>query len=147
MSRIYKTAGGQAIDLDQLILKNENVISVGNMNVNAAGDELGPGGKVATNRNEVMDRYYRLNTAKAVDDYAPIQKAKEKNATEALIPNQKSENLLEEDPYAEGIEAAPVTQTPNKKLRGNLADSIAKQTVIEQPEILPPGTTRGPRRI
>lgn len=144
MSRIYKTAGGQVIDLDQLILNNENVISVGNMNVNAAGDELGPGGKISTSRNEIMDRYYKLNSSKAVDDYADIQKEKEKHGKNLLVPSNKE--LIDEDPYAE--EDTPVKQQEQgKKLRGNLANSIAKHAVVEQPEIVPPGTTKGPRRI
>jgi hypothetical protein len=40
MKRTYRTAQGKMIDLDGLILTNEQTIAVGNMNVNARGDEL-----------------------------------------------------------------------------------------------------------
>ena len=146
MSRIYRTASGRNIDLDQLILGNENTIAVGNMNVNAAGDELGPGGQVVASRNQSMDNYYNLNSNKAVDDFAIAQKEKQKHAHSVLIPENKDALLADEDPNFE-----PPTSTPppsrRQGLRGNLADSVAKQTVIDQPEITPPGTTRGPKRI
>lgn len=62
MSKAYKTARGRVIDMDQLRLSNEDSIAVGNMKVNARGDELGPGGEVVRTRNEIMNDYYKLNT-------------------------------------------------------------------------------------
>ena len=62
MGRRYRTAQGKAVDLDGLILVNERTIAVGNMGVNARGDELGPGGTIVNTRNQVMDDYYKLNT-------------------------------------------------------------------------------------
>ena len=62
MSKAYKTARGRVIDMDQLRLSNEDSIAVGNMKVNARGDELGPGGEVIRTRNEIMNEYYKLNT-------------------------------------------------------------------------------------
>lgn len=62
MKRVYKSALGRAIDIDSLRLANEETIAVGNMRVNARGDELGPGGEVVRTRNEVMSDYYKLNT-------------------------------------------------------------------------------------
>jgi myosin-crossreactive antigen len=62
MKRVYRSALGRAIDMDQIRLANEEVIAVGNMKVNARGDELGPGGEVIRTRNEVMSEYYKLNT-------------------------------------------------------------------------------------
>lgn len=62
MSKVYKTARGKVVDMDQLRLNNEDAIAVGNMKVNARGDELGPGGEVVRTRNEIMNEYYKLNT-------------------------------------------------------------------------------------
>ena len=45
---------GKQIDIDAIQHTNAEVIAVGNMNVNARGDQLGPGGKVVKTRNEVM---------------------------------------------------------------------------------------------
>jgi hypothetical protein len=63
MSKIYKTARGQAIDIDKIKLSNEESIAVGNMKVNARGDLLADNGQVAVGRNEIMDRVYATSGA------------------------------------------------------------------------------------
>ena len=40
---------GKAIDMDLLRQRNELTPAVGNVRVNARGDELGPGGKIIKN--------------------------------------------------------------------------------------------------
>lgn len=72
--RTYRTALGKTIDLDALRLANEEVIAVGNMKVNARGDELGEGGKVAKSRNQVMKEKYNLHTPKPNDE--PVKNSK-----------------------------------------------------------------------
>jgi hypothetical protein len=62
MGKIYRTAMGKQIDIDAIQHTNAEVIAVGNMNVNARGDQLGPGGKVVKTRNEVMKENYKLHT-------------------------------------------------------------------------------------
>ena len=62
MGKIYRTAMGKQIDIDAIQHTNAEVIAVGNMNVNARGDQLGPGGKVVKTRNEVMKEAYKLHT-------------------------------------------------------------------------------------
>ena len=57
--RTYRTANGKQVDMDTLALKNETVIAVGNMRVNARGDQLGPGGKIVKKREDVLADYYR----------------------------------------------------------------------------------------
>lgn len=71
MSKTYRSALGKQIDMDSLRLANEDTIAIGNMKVNARGDELGPGGKVVKSRNQVMDEYYRLKTPTPTDS-APL---------------------------------------------------------------------------
>mgnify|MGYP006088767945 CR=1 FL=1 len=51
---MYRSAMGKQIDIDSLRVANETLISVGNMRVNARGDELGPGGVVLRSREEVL---------------------------------------------------------------------------------------------
>jgi hypothetical protein len=58
---------GKVVDIDNILLKNEEVIAIGNMKVNARGDELGPGGKIVRTRDQIMKAYYALNTPVAVD--------------------------------------------------------------------------------
>jgi len=56
--RMYRTMQGRMVDIEKLRSANETVQAVGNMNVNARGDVLGPGGKVVTSKAEVITKYY-----------------------------------------------------------------------------------------
>jgi len=71
--KIYRTARGKKLDMDQLRLTNEETIAVGNMKVNARGDELGKGGKIIKTRNQVMKKHYKQPN-KQVDELAPTKK-------------------------------------------------------------------------
>ena len=69
--RTYRTANGKQVDMDTLALKNETVIAVGNMNVNARGDVLGAGGKIVTPKSEVIKQYYEK--PKGMVDDTPVR--------------------------------------------------------------------------
>jgi len=71
MTKVYNTAQGKKINMDNILLQNEHVIAVGNQKVNARGDQLGPGGKVIKTRDQVMREYYALNTPVAEDNPNP----------------------------------------------------------------------------
>jgi hypothetical protein len=64
MGKTYKTAQGKILDLEKLKLQNELTPAVGNMRVNARGDQLGPGGKVVKSREEMLDQHYQNNVNK-----------------------------------------------------------------------------------
>jgi hypothetical protein len=55
----YRTMQGKEVDMDKLMLKNEMMPAVGNVRMNARGDELGPGGKVVKTREEIMAEKYK----------------------------------------------------------------------------------------
>jgi hypothetical protein len=59
---------GREIDMEKLNLKNEMQPAVGNMKVNARGDELGPGGKIVRTREEILADYYKQNPRAAKED-------------------------------------------------------------------------------
>jgi hypothetical protein len=59
---------GREIDMEKLNLKNEMQPAVGNMKVNARGDELGPGGKIVRTREEILADYYKKNPRSAKED-------------------------------------------------------------------------------
>ena len=61
---------GREIDMEKLNLKNEMQPAVGNMKVNARGDELGPGGQVIRTREEILAEYYKKNPRAAKEDLA-----------------------------------------------------------------------------
>lgn len=144
MKRTYRTAQGKMIDLDSIILTNEQTIAVGNMNVNARGDELGPGGQVVARRNQNMNDYYRLNTNST---------GRNKTQVEAPAPipvrQQQMMESAQPDEVDNTAEPAPQPPAPTKRqgLRGNLADAVAKRTVVEQPEINTIPEKKGPTRI
>ncbi len=101
MTKIYRSALGRQVDIDQLRLNNEDVIAVGNMKVNARGDELGPGGEIIRSRNEIMNEYYKLNTPTVgISNPSPV---------------------TEDDVFP-----PPEKPSATTGLRGSLADSIAK---------------------
>jgi hypothetical protein len=52
---------GREVDMEKLNLVHETVPAVGNMKVNARGDELGPGGKIVRTKEEIMRDYYDKN--------------------------------------------------------------------------------------
>jgi hypothetical protein len=62
----HKTMQGKEIDMDKLIQINETMPAIGNMRVNARGDELGPGGVIIRKREEVVAEYYETNPAAKV---------------------------------------------------------------------------------
>ena len=66
--KIYKTMQGKVIDFDALRVANELVPAVGNMKVNARGDELGPGGQIVKTREQLLADYYAANPRAAKDD-------------------------------------------------------------------------------
>lgn len=113
MKKTYRTALGKALDMDNLRLANEETIAVGNMKVNARGDELGPGGRISKTRNQVMDEYYRLNTPTAVELSREVE--------EDVEPMRPTE--LPDAPEA----AQPMSPAEASKLKGSLANSFAKK--------------------
>jgi hypothetical protein len=54
---------GKMLDMDKLISQNELMPAVGNVRVNARGDELGPGGQIIRKREEIVAAYYEDNPA------------------------------------------------------------------------------------
>jgi len=58
---VYRTMQGKEVDMDKLMLQNELMPAVGNMRVNARGDELGPGGKIVRKREDIVADYYEQN--------------------------------------------------------------------------------------
>jgi ribosomal protein S17E len=58
---------GREVDMEKLMRQNELMPAIGNVRVNARGDELGPGGKIIKKREDVLAEYYE-NNPKAVPE-------------------------------------------------------------------------------
>ena len=65
MKKVYTTANGRVVVMDLLRQKNELTPAVGNVRVNARGDELGPGGKITRTREQVLADFYKAAEDKA----------------------------------------------------------------------------------
>lgn len=153
MGRMYKTAQGKMVDVDSIRLVNESTIAVGNMKVNARGDQLGSGGKVVQTRNQTMDQYYKLNTPVATESRIhEIQKFQAQHGARSsqgtATPNVA--NIPDVDPSGESFDPVDdAAQIPVAPMRGSLADSIAKTVTVDQETLTPLSrtTNKGPSRI
>ena len=173
MAKVYRSAMGKQIDVEHLLLKNEHVIAVGNLKVNARGDELGPGGKIIKTRDQLMKEYYALNTPTAIDPLDQIpQQARTKNTAapvqQQIVADPTPEPIAEEavfnpdsglDEGDEGDEGPEVNaeQFANSQevitapvvppMRGSMASSIAKPVTVTQKERLPMKKANGIQRF
>jgi len=133
--RVYTTANGKTINIDAIISQNEDSIAIGNMRVNARGDELGPGGKVVRSKDKVMQDYYKLNTPIASDHIPQPRESVKADLVDDWIEPAPLEIEKEHSPEQTAESARP--------LRGSLANSIANKQVV--PQSAPKKT--GPSRI
>ena len=69
--RMYRTMQGRMVDIEKLRAANESVRAVGNMNVNARGDVLGPAGTITKSKETVMREYYEQPRGKV--DETPMR--------------------------------------------------------------------------
>ena len=61
--KVYKTAQGKTLDMGKLLLQNEKIRAVGNMKVNARGDEVDDLNNVIRSKpNQVNTQYNRQVT-------------------------------------------------------------------------------------
>lgn len=83
--KMYRTMQGRMVDIEKLRASNEGVKAVGNMNVNARGDVIGPGGKIVTTKEEQMKDYYDAPKGKVSD----VRTATETQSAPQPIPQQR----------------------------------------------------------
>jgi len=58
---VRRTNKGTPIDMDKLIAANQESPAVGNMNINTAGDVVGPNGQIIKKSEERVREYYQKN--------------------------------------------------------------------------------------
>lgn len=85
MGKIYKSMQGKSVDMDKLMSQNELMPAIGNLRVNARGDELGLGGKIIRKREEVVSEYYEDNPRAKREVKEPV-KTKATAAATATTP-------------------------------------------------------------
>jgi hypothetical protein len=141
MANIRRTAMGDGVDMDMLRLANENTIAVGNMKVNARGDQLGPGGKIIKTRAQVMAEHHALNMNTDLATHDDEIRESIGAEPDLVIPQT---NVLQptavDEPIAES-ESVPSYTKP----RGSFAGAVAGQTEVNQ-ELLEPITKQNPSK-
>lgn len=55
---VHRSMQGKVVDMGALAAKNEAMPAVGNVRVNARGDELGPGGIIVRKREDIINNHY-----------------------------------------------------------------------------------------
>lgn len=85
MGKMHKTMQGRLVDMEKLMNQNELMPAIGNIKVNARGDELGPGGKIIRKREEIVSEYYEKNP-KAQP--APVKPKQERPSAKTATPVQ-----------------------------------------------------------
>ena len=114
--RMYRTMQGRMVDIEKLRAANENVQAVGNMNVNARGDILGPGGQIATKKETIIKKYYEQPKG-MVDDTparakpAPAPRTPPKQNIQTITPVTKTE-IKQVEPKPEPVVAPKVAVEP-----------------------------------
>lgn len=131
--RVYTSANGKRINIDAIVAQNEESIAVGNMKVNARGDELGPGGRIERTRDKIMADYYKLNTPVATDRVPVPREAVKKD----LVDDWVEPAVVKEEVENKTNDSAAV-----KPLRGSLASSVAKTQLPKEEEPVKTGPTR-----
>lgn len=62
--KVYRSMQGKQVDMDTLAARNETMPAVGNVRMNARGDELGPGGVVVKKREDIVNNHYKQQNPK-----------------------------------------------------------------------------------
>jgi hypothetical protein len=118
MGKTYRTAQGKSIDLEKLKLQHELVQAVGNMRVNARGDQLGAGGEIVQAREEMVNQHYRENVAKrrnvAKEDVIPTQAGKVEKVEKVVKPLAPAPRAKQPMPEAKVTPSPePIPSEPN----------------------------------
>lgn len=144
MARLkYRTVRGQLVDWDKFRALHTDEISVGNMGVNARGDQVNSHGDIIKTRNELMKEKYLDPKAK----YNPVRQRSASNTTvsqpvaQSTQQSESSESMVEEyqKPGVVDIRHRIFGQT-GKDLRGSLANSVSLD--LTTPEAPKPTTLR-----
>jgi hypothetical protein len=92
---VHRSMQGKEVDMNKLANQNEMTVAVGNVKVNARGDELGPGGRIIKKREEVLREAL---PGSSVPDQANVRAKVEPEPARAPMLVSKSKNIRNMDP-------------------------------------------------
>jgi hypothetical protein len=142
--RKYRTAQGKMVDFGAMLTNNELEPALGNMNVNARGDEISRDCTIVKSREEVMKQYYDMNTmvpeegaipeggAPAIaDDEVLVDDWADWQPKDPAIEDTQTEVSTSQEPTNV---AAMVQQTASTdEPKGTLANSVANTRTLKTP--------------
>jgi len=85
MGKTYKSMQGRQVDMEKLMSQHELMPAIGNVRVNARGDELGPGGKIIKKREDIMAEYYENNPKAIKETVQPVEPKKQEVEKKAEV--------------------------------------------------------------
>ena len=136
MGKIYRTAQGRSLDMETIRLQNELVPALGNMRVNARGDQLGPGGKIIKTREMIMDEFYKASPAPV--ENIPQQSAiptrsnpSRKRSDPLPTSSKKTTAFTPDDATPDEIVIEPVKETPASKSKKAKAPKVEQEQKVE----------------
>lgn len=62
--KVYRSMQGREVNMEELAQRNSTMPAVGNVRMNARGDELGPGGVVTRKREDIVNDHYQQQNPK-----------------------------------------------------------------------------------
>ena len=135
-----RTAKGRVINIDDLIASAPHTTAVGNMRVNAQGDELGKGGEVTATREQRTRAYYKNHPQASNKKVSLKGKMKEAFADEPDMMAPKTADTAKEnvrtsvaDDMASDIASFTETENPSDALAQAMAN-IEQEPEVPEPE-------------
>jgi len=139
--KTYRTASGKNVDFGALLLANETAPALGNMNVNARGDEIDSAGNITKSREQVMREYNELNTMIPSDDVIPegtnvaqVDEDDWQDWQPSIDPNQfnNKEQKAEQETKTMTQQIEESTPVESKTPTGGLAAAVAAAKKVDQ---------------
>lgn len=145
--KTYRTANGQNVDFGAMMLANETAPALGNMNVNARGDEIAPDGTIRKSREQIMREYNEMNTMVPKDDVIPEGTNAAQVDEDDWVdwePKLKTPAMDEVRSESEGQEAETantdaIVETTTLPKPKTVAQQIEESTPVEEPAKTPSG--------
>lgn len=120
---IRRTNRGTPIDIDALLASNQNVMAIGNMRVNAAGDLLGAHGEIIQKNEDRVRAYYKNNpkssTAKA--------------SLKGKLPESSDQEIAAAAEAAAAVKTAQTSKENQRTAKPKRASAPAAEPDVAQP--------------
>jgi hypothetical protein len=129
----YRTAMGKTVDMGALMLQNEGIRAVGNMSVNARGDQLNSTNKVIDRKTQQINRQNKKHVQSEQISTATSNASLKKPVQEEMKVDP-TDTFSDLDDVIEEVVEKPSTIVPE----GGLAAAIAKAKTVQQTKLPTP---------